>query len=256
MAIPEQEIAEIFRLLKAHLKQKKLSYRTIAQRIRMSESNLKRIFSEQSCGLEHLIKICRASEISLFDLIGSSVVKKVPSYQLSLAAEDYFLSNFENFIFYRSLAGSNNPDVFIKNCGLPMEKIKSVLSSLEKLNLLRNTREGIDFIVSGYLELSKSPRLLELLKKKWVPWFFERILEAHSPSEYSLELSSTGLTSAHKEQLVNEVKHLIERYKIIGAKDQESNDPAKIKAVGLCIGIGPHRVGYFENVASKLIRAQ
>lgn len=243
---PEQEVESTFQLLKAHLKSKKISYADLGRSLKMSESNMKRIFSNQTCSLDMLSKICAASGITMFDLISTASHVEVLSFQLSEEAEAYFLNNFEAFIFFRNLGAALNTNEFLRTQPLSKEKQTSVLESLQKLKLIRKTKGGYELAVSGYMDLSKTPALVKKLYDQWVPWFFEQVLNNPKSDRYSLKVTSTGLSKAHKLQLLAEVEQLFDKYREIGYRDQRiaSSD---YESVGICIGIGPHRVGGFEN---------
>ncbi len=242
---PEQEIEAVFSLLKTHLKSKKLSYRKIAQRLKMSESNLKRIFSTRSCGLQQIAKICAAAEIPFFDLIKTAATNEVPIYQLSREAEEFFAQNLDHFIFFRNLSAASDPDIFIRNSGVTKLKLNSYLTSLEKLKLLKSSRTGVKLEHSGYLNFSSKSPLLKRLTEKWVPWFFQRVVHNQERNGYTLKLMSTGLTREHRAQLIEELGQLLERYILLGATDQ-SIGSRDFESVGICIGVGPHRIGFFE----------
>jgi DNA-binding Xre family transcriptional regulator len=252
---PDFQIETIFRLLKTHLKIRELSYKDLAKRMKMSESNLKRIFSTRSCGLEQLARICEASDTNLFELIKTAAKTEVPRFELKPEVEEFFLNYFDCFIFYRNLGAAQDPNLFIKNLKIPLPKIQDYLHALEKLGLVRKNKDKIELHGYGYVDLTRVPRLRKMLADKWVPWFFNRVLDQHSnkSSDYYLNMTSTALSPTHREQFVNEIKQIITRYKELGIKDQEVGH-VHPTPVGICIGIGPHRVGMFEENSSKLLR--
>jgi DNA-binding Xre family transcriptional regulator/predicted transcriptional regulator len=248
---PAQEIEATFSLLKTHLKSRKISYADLAKKLKMSESNVKRIFSTQSCNLETLSEICAAAETSMFELISTASRLEILSFHLSNEAETHFLNNFDHFIFFRKLSAANDIEAFIKKTELPKERLTSTLESLQKINLIRKTRTGHELTVSGYMDLSKNPALIKKLNDRWVPWFFDQVLKNNNKEEYFLRASSTGLSKAHKLQMLAEIQQLIDKYSDIGYRDQRMGS-TDFEAVGLCIGVGPHRVGLFEGADQLL----
>jgi len=248
---PEQEVESTFHLLKAHLKSKKISYGDLGKSLKMSESNVKRIFSNQTCSLDMLSKICAASGITMFDLISTANRVEVLSFQISDEAEAFFLSHFEAFIFFRNLAAAPNINEFLKTTQLAKERQTSILESLKKIKLLRKVKTGYELAVSGYMDLAKNPALVKKLYEQWVPWFFEQVLNNQKSEQYSLKVTSTGLSKAHKLQLLAEVEQLFDKYREIGYRDQRIAS-SEFEPVGICVGIGPHRVGSFENREQSL----
>lgn len=244
---PEDQVSTVFLLLKQHLKVQKLSYFALAKKLNMSESNLKRIFSTQSCGFEQIAKICAAAEVSFFDIVGAAAKAEILSYSLSSEAEEFFLKNFDCFIFYRRLSVTKDPSETLRGSKLPKAKVDSYLAALEKYKLLRRTRESVEFLNSGYLDISKSPELAKKIREKWVPWFFERTLRNNGSPNYFLAVGSTGLSKTHRLQLNNEIEQLIGRYKELGHRDQSPGSSEEFEPVGICVGVGPHRIGLFED---------
>jgi transcriptional regulator with XRE-family HTH domain len=60
---------QVVEALKRCLKMRGLTYRTLAERINLSEASVKRIFSERSFTLRRLEQVCGALEISLSELL-------------------------------------------------------------------------------------------------------------------------------------------------------------------------------------------
>ena len=59
----------VMHTLRAELRQAGITYRTIAQRIGMSESSMKRIFSQGDMSLSRLAAICKAAGVSMEDVL-------------------------------------------------------------------------------------------------------------------------------------------------------------------------------------------
>jgi hypothetical protein len=252
----EFDVETVFRLLKGHLKKEGLSYKDIALRLGMSESNLKRIFSTRSCGIFQLAQICVAADTTLLDLFRSASTEGVPHYEFTPEVEAYFVDHIDEFVLFRNISSATNVARYLGGIDLPPKKLEAALCSFERLNLLDRTNGQIRLRHRGYLKLSPSGRLMKKLKQTWVPWFFERVLanEEKKQDDYYLTLSSTGLSRKHKAQLISDIKELVTRYRMFGARDQ-TNTSSESSAVGICIGIGPHRVGHFEDSVGTVFRS-
>lgn len=246
LAIETSDLSAVFNLLKAHLKAKKISYAQLARRLKMSESNIKRIFSAQSCSVDQLSRMCEACGCSIFDIFAGAAKKEAPSFQLSKEAEAYFLKNFKCFVFYRHLAGATDTGQFIEGSKLPPLELKENLKALTKLGLIEDDDGEIRICGTGYLDMSEAPRLLQLVEEKWVPWFIDRTLRLKKSGGYFLRLSSTGLSKANRARFESDLSDLLEKYKRIGIEDQRIGR-SDASSVGVCIAIGPHRVGFFES---------
>ncbi|MFT5295280.1 MAG: DNA-binding Xre family transcriptional regulator [Colwellia sp.] len=62
------QLSEVCNTLKNTLKQKNITYKILAERLTMSEANVKRMFSLQQFSLGRLEEICEAAGLSLSDL--------------------------------------------------------------------------------------------------------------------------------------------------------------------------------------------
>jgi DNA-binding Xre family transcriptional regulator len=242
----ETEIEAIFNLLKEHLRSKRISYGELAKRLHMSESNVKRIFSTKSCSLQQAAQICDVAETSLIDLIEIAGKRIAPQFILPAETEEFFLQNFDAFIFFRNLFAAENPQTIINSSALQPDRIRQYLRKFEDFRLLKRKHGRIELVGAGYLNLSKCPALNKRLNEKWVPWFIGRVVHYSENPNYFLKASSTGLSKIHKAQLIEDIERVLQRYRDIGSQDQRIGS-GDFESVGICIGIGPHRVGFFED---------
>jgi transcriptional regulator with XRE-family HTH domain len=66
------QTARLLETLKHYLKIKGITYRSLGQRLKLSESSVKRLFSDQSLSLKRLEKICGVLGLELYDLVKMS----------------------------------------------------------------------------------------------------------------------------------------------------------------------------------------
>lgn len=241
---PRDQIQITFDVLKALFKARGLSYKDVAKRAHMSESNLKRIFSTRTCSLDRLVEICSAVDLSIFDIMEMATKTRAPETVLSEAAERYFTQNFECFVFFRRLAGAKSPNDFLKQEKLPKEKIKKFLKDLERFGLIEIRAEKIHVKLSGYLRIPPDSPLQRKIEEQWVPWFFSQIFANRDKPEHQLKIASTGLSKRHRARFLEELNDLIAKYRDKGFVDQRLNS-AEVSPFGIAIGIGPYRVGFF-----------
>ena len=91
------QIKEISNTLKQLLRQQRLTYKDIAQRLDMSEANVKRIFSNSSFTLDRLEEICQILNISLSDLFLISQKQIQQLTQLTAEQEQELIDNHKLF---------------------------------------------------------------------------------------------------------------------------------------------------------------
>lgn len=240
----EHEIKAVFSTLKRHLKDRGMTYKMVARKAHMSESNLKRILAAQSCSVGRLSEICAAADTSIFDLIMVASKERTPVYDLSAQAIDYFVENFPCLVFFRRLAGTDDTAAFLKSQSLPPGTVHSYLKDLSRLGLIEQQGRKVFVRAKGYLQIPDDSKLHYKLQKEWIPWFFQKITGKQEDPRIHLQMASTGLTEAHRIQLHQDLKDLLNKYRELGFVDQRLGSKAT-EPVGICVGVGPHRVGFF-----------
>jgi DNA-binding Xre family transcriptional regulator len=87
------QIALVSKTLKKLLKQEQLTYKQIAEKLAMSEANIKRIFATNSFTLERLEQICHLLAISLADLFAVAQLQIDKISELNHKQEEQILAS-------------------------------------------------------------------------------------------------------------------------------------------------------------------
>jgi DNA-binding Xre family transcriptional regulator len=87
------QISQVNHTLKQLLRQQQITYKDIAQKLDMSEANIKRIFSTQTFTLERLEQICQIIHISLSDLFALTQKQVQQVSQLTVEQENELLAD-------------------------------------------------------------------------------------------------------------------------------------------------------------------
>lgn len=134
------ETRQVVDALKRCLKMRGLTYRSLAERINLSEASVKRIFSERSFTLRRVEQVCSALEISVGELLRRSRPTTLSLEQEEALARDPALLSF----FYLLLHGWTEPDI---QRGYEFEEvqIRKARARLIELELIESLpRAGID----------------------------------------------------------------------------------------------------------------
>jgi DNA-binding Xre family transcriptional regulator/DNA-binding MarR family transcriptional regulator len=231
----------IFLTLKKKLKARKVSYAELAARLGMSEANVKRIFSEESCSVARLAQICDAIDLSLGELMRSAENVEPESFTFTREVESFFADNLDYFVFFRQLENENSLRLIQEKNDLSPKEINRYLRKLEELGLIeRHPGDRVKLRFKGYLHLPKESRLMKKYFQRWVPHFFEKVMAPHE--QHFAKIFSTGLSERNRKALVRDLEEISRKYQELGYFDQ-SKGTNPFEAVGVCIGIGPYRVG-------------
>lgn len=240
----KHQVKTVFETLKAHLRDRGLTYKQVAKKAHMSESNLKRIFASESCSFDRLVGICMAADTTIFDLALAAAKFKTPVFDLNQEVQDFFVENFDAFILFRRIAAAEDPNEYLDTVKLARGKLEIYLDKLVGLGLLSRKNGVIQVLAEGYLQIPDGSRLRSKIEEEWIPWFFSQLMNHRSHAQAHVQVASTALSEAHRQQLIQEMTDLLDKYRDIGFVDQKMGaGPAK--PVGICVGIGPHRVGMF-----------
>ena len=95
------DVKKILQTLRKVLKSKGIVYRQLARDLELSETSIKRIFSQGNISLERLEAICQLLDISVFDLIKHSESEAERDItMLTLEQEKFLADHPKQFLFY------------------------------------------------------------------------------------------------------------------------------------------------------------
>lgn len=123
--------------LKVALRQQGLVYRELAERVGVSESTVKRWFSERSFTLDRLQQCCRALGISLFDLARNARGQaESEMYQLSLAQERRLVADVGLFYFFWMLVHRHSVTSIARRYAIPERRLHRWLVELDRIGII------------------------------------------------------------------------------------------------------------------------
>lgn len=90
----------LFNTLQSLLKQRRLTYRDLAEHLKMSESGVKKLFASRDCALSKLSDICDFLSVSMDELFAAAARPPIPEVTLTEAQQVFLLNNPGCFAFY------------------------------------------------------------------------------------------------------------------------------------------------------------
>ena len=239
----ESQVFQIFEALKAFLREKKLTYRDISQRLALSEASVKRIFSLRDCDLTRLAAICEAAGTSLIELATVAGEVKAKTYTLPPLAAEFFADNMGYFVFFRELSAGKTPAEIAAEAGLDQRSVNRYLKTLEELGLIERLPDGaVRHKFEGYLSLHDANDLSRRFLNAWAPYAVNTVISEKPDAQRRLKCFSTGLLAENRARFERDLDDLIERYRHQGFLDQ-SLTPSAVEAVGGVVALVPMRVG-------------
>ncbi|MDP4984557.1 helix-turn-helix domain-containing protein [Pseudoalteromonas tunicata] len=130
------QIKQINQTLKQLLRQHQLTYKDIAQALKMSEANVKRIFANQSFTLDRLEEICQLININLSDLFLLSEKQSEQLSQLTLEQEQELMDDPELFLVAVCVRDGWQFAEIIQHYQISEHQCIRLLARLDKLKMI------------------------------------------------------------------------------------------------------------------------
>lgn len=131
------QINQIGTTLKKLLRQQNITYKDIAEKLSMSEANIKRIFSTERFSLQRLESICEILNLNLFDLMQMVEQQSYRLTQLTELQEQELVSDDKLFLVAVCVRDSWTFDEIINHYQLTEHECIRMLAKLDKLKLIQ-----------------------------------------------------------------------------------------------------------------------
>ena len=201
--------------LKRALKKKRVSYRELGKRLRMSESGIKKMMTAPDLSLGRLAQICSALEVDLLDLLEGALRAPPAPFSFSPAQEKFLAADPDAAAFLTALITANfDTGEVERRYKLDRTSMKVYLKQLEKHRFVARTDGGGARSLLGPVEYMRSA----MAKNLTVP-SLERALAA-APADRCVRTGRTRLTAENLGKLNQELLDLLLRYAVIARQDE------------------------------------
>lgn len=242
------QISVISQTLKNLLKQEQLTYKELAEKLVMSEANMKRIFARNSFTLERLEQICDVLAISLADLFAFAQQQSEKISQLTQQQEQELLANPRLLLVAVCVRDGWKFSEIITYYHIDEFECIRLLAKLDKLriiDLLPNNRyrsliaQDFRWIPGGMLEqfMQKEVMVKFMAPKLNEPWTFRFYLRGR----YSQ--SSVDIIQRKLNQITQEAAQL-------NVEDQ-SLPLNKRQHMGILLAMRPWEPSLFEDMKRR-----
>ncbi|MGE0172251.1 MAG: helix-turn-helix domain-containing protein [Oligoflexales bacterium] len=131
----DPEIGAIAQALKQILKAKKVTYKTLAERLDVSEQTIKRVLNGDDCSLSRLVEICSSLDVKFFELMQLAGNEQEHSFMLTEDQEQFFVDNPEYYAFFDTIRETQDLEKIKKEHGLTDKSVFRYLKKLDEMNL-------------------------------------------------------------------------------------------------------------------------
>lgn len=131
------QLAEVCDTLKATLKQQSITYKILAERLEMSEANIKRMFSLKQFSLARLEEICGVAGFGLSDLFLLVENQKKKLIQLTAAQEQELIDNTKLFLVAACVRDGWRFDEIIHHYQIDQFECVQLMAKLDRLKIIQ-----------------------------------------------------------------------------------------------------------------------
>lgn len=225
----------VIAILKRELKNRKMKYEDLADKLGLSLSGLKKVLSSKDLSLARLQTLCDVLGMPLVQVLSLADDTKVQDVYLTEEQENLLLKNPDVFHLYWKLRFESMPLYqYIQSVKGSREEVRTRLRKLEKVGLVRIDPKGdLEFSDKGIIRWNNYGPLVEHLNRKWSSELVESILKKKDP-RIVLNLALLSLSEASFAELNTELRELVDRYSTRSQKDRYLRDE-KLKKVALLV---------------------
>jgi transcriptional regulator with XRE-family HTH domain len=211
----------IFDALKRTLRAKGITYRTLAERMGVSEATVKRIFHERNCKLDRLMQICAVSGVELENVLGSMNRGPGPASRIAAETERKLARRPSLLFVFIMLSEKFTPEAIMRAQGLSEASMFLYLRDLEELGLVAlgaglTARILVDTPIQWNFGGPLQP-LFETTNKNFIGWAIK-----HMENGASFVSFSRRMRPETAELLRREAEELASRTKLLAHHDQHT----------------------------------
>lgn len=231
------QTTELLDTLKQYLKAKNITYRRLAQEIGLSETSIKRLFSEESFSLRRLEEVCKILDLDIYDLSLMARRKRQRSTNsLSIEQERILVGDERLLTFLYFLINGWPLSLITEQYDITEQEATRLLIKLDRLKLIELYPENrFRLLVSKNIFWRKHGPLWKHYQKKVFEDFIRHPFD--QPND-RLEFSPGQLSEASLRLILKKIDELVRQFNELAEMDADL--PLKGRySTGLVIGFRP-----------------
>ena len=233
MSIRTEKMIEV---LKRELKNKKMKYEDLAERLGMSVSGLKKSLASDDLSVSRLQKICDVLDVPMMQVLAAADDAKVQDVYLTHEQEMLLLKNPDVFHLYWKLRFDSVPlHQYTQSTKSSRDEVRARIRQLEKVGLLKiNSKGDLEFSDKGMIRWSNYGPLVEHLNRKWSGELIDSLLKKKDPRNV-LNLALLHLSETSFAEMKDELRAIVDRYLAQSRKDRLQLEPTQVKRVAVLV---------------------
>jgi transcriptional regulator with XRE-family HTH domain len=245
MATNEQEdYLRLVECLKTAVRARGWTYKAIAQKLKLSEPTIKRIFQGVPCNVDKLTRICGLLQVSFLDLMQLAGDRSPQKYLFTPDQENFFSNHLDYYAFFYALYYQTEGDLTSLQKAWEISEVESFkyLRQLEKLQLLElHPGNEVRFKIQGQLNVNNDGPVMktEFIRNEFLN-FARTIAERKEQKYHRFRVAGLQLSYENFTRFTGEMQTLLEKYYDKGARDEVFIPEKERTLFGLCVAMGPY----------------
>lgn len=211
----EKDTVLLIDTLKNILKNKKITYKVISEKLSLSEVTVKRIFSTYDCTLTRLASICKVAGINLMELAEISIQEsKNKNYFLNEEQENYFTKNPYHFYIFKEFSRDKSFTQIMDEQNISQLFLEKILIKLDKLKMIElNSNNQVQIIAKGLIRPNLEGPFFNKIIKSQNHDFLEETYKDIRNEDCCFQSSEVSLSKSTYKEMIQEIHSLGKKYR-------------------------------------------
>lgn len=229
--MPSHEPETLLQALKAILKERSLSYSTLAGELGVSLPTVKRLLNKSTIPLNRLLEICAVAEVDLGELVERAGAL-APKHSVFTEQQDaLFAAEPDALLFFGELFHERRrPSQIARTHKLTKLSVERYLSRLEKVGLLERQPGGkVKFQISAPIGFAPGSRALRQIQEEFMRSIVDEVVNADpeegNPRGRFALMKPLSLPKRHYRAMVDELIKVVDRYSYLSESPKVASNP-------------------------------
>lgn len=212
--VPEAERNAVFESLKAAVRSRGWTYADLARHVEMSESGIKKIFSQENCSLDRLCQFAAAVDLTLADLTEAAAEAPLEPVHLSAELQASLLARPAVFALYWRVAVEGYRVSHAQHdLSLSDAELRRALSALDDSGLVRvGPGERVRIAPANLTQWHGEGPLLDAVYGEWPKAVIAEARREPASATHALRLVALELTDTTRRELVVALQQLVDEF--------------------------------------------
>jgi transcriptional regulator with XRE-family HTH domain len=233
-------IEKVLKVLKQKLKEQKIKYSDLAKNLKMSESGLKKLLSNQDISLKRLNLICQTLNMPLAAVIGEATKEEVKNFRFTEEQEIMLLKNKKLFgVYWKLICEQRSEADTLLELKIKRAELDLHIHTLEKMGLIHFAHGALQLPPPERINWIGNGPLMKWIKEEWPIRIVRALIKDEiDPKQEHYSLRFYYLTETSLADLTQSIREIDTEFSRRSIRER-SLKPGPLKAVRMVSAISP-----------------